>query len=76
MKKFALLSLLLCFSFLVKAADIPDIVNSKKRFTREQCVANALNDCVNTICPNSPDINCAENCKDDAQNKCQGMMEE
>jgi hypothetical protein len=76
MKRFVLSVLFACFPILLIAADIPEIVDKDQQTSQELCVARAANDCINTICPNSPDINCSDNCQDDAQDKCQEMTEE
>ncbi len=76
MKRTTILWLCVCFPLTVIAADIPEIVNENEKTTQEFCVARAANDCVNTICPNSPDINCSDNCQDEAQDKCAEMAEE
>lgn len=74
--KSVLLLLTVCFPLVAGAADIPEIVDENEETTQEFCVARAANDCVNTICPNSPDINCSDNCQDEAQNKCAEIAEE
>lgn len=74
--KRVLLLFFVCFPLAAIAADIPEIVDENEQTTQEFCVARAANDCVNTICPNSPDINCSDNCQDEAQNKCAEMSEE
>lgn len=76
MKRPALLILLACFPIMAVAADIPEIVEKDEQTTQELCIARVANDCLNTVCPNSPDINCSDNCQDDAENKCQEMAEE
>lgn len=70
--------ILICLFFpaLAIAADIPEIVDQNEADSQELCVARASADCLNTICPTSPDINCSDNCKDDAVDKCQEMQEE
>jgi len=74
--KLGLLLSCICFPLIVAAADIPEIVDEDEKTTQELCIARAVNDCINTICPNSPDINCSDNCQDEAQNKCAEMAEE
>lgn len=76
MKQFVFILLFLCAPLLAIAADIPQVVNSNIKASKERCVVNAANDCITMVCPNSPDINCSANCQDSAQNKCQGMAEE
>ena len=34
------------------------------------CVANESGRCISLVCPSSSDPNCADNCREQAQNKC------
>jgi hypothetical protein len=68
--------LLLSVVWCADAADIPVIVNENNAESNVMCVDRAANDCINTVCPNSPDINCSDNCLKEAKDKCEGMMEE
>ncbi|MCX7117753.1 MAG: hypothetical protein NTW94_07620 [Legionellales bacterium] len=63
----------LCTPFLALAADLPDVVNANRAATQQMCIDHAADDCVNTVCPNSSDINCTRTCQTTAQAKCKGM---
>lgn len=70
MKLFWIYPCAVCFSFAAEAADVPDMVNSNASYQEQLCINNAYNNCLNVICPNSPDINCDDKCVKDAKTKC------
>ena len=76
MKRLTLLTLFACISMCVEAADIPQVVIDNNEDSQQMCIDRAANDCISTVCPNSPDINCSDNCQSDAQNKCEELDEE
>jgi hypothetical protein len=76
MRKLSVVMCLFCLPLLLQAADLPDVVNTSGAFDQQMCVNQVINDCVNTICENSPDIHCTDQCQVSAQAKCQEMSEE
>ena len=76
MKRKIILSLLAFYPMLIQAADLPEVVNQNKAHNEQMCIDRAAADCVNTLCINSPERNCIDNCQKSAQNKCQEMNEE
>ncbi len=62
-----------CFPLLIQAADLPNVVNENKAADLQMCIERAAADCVNTVCINSPDINCTDNCQQEGQNRCNEM---
>lgn len=75
MKRVFILALIACFPALIQAADLPNVVNQNNATNRQMCIDRATNDCINTICINSPDINCTDSCKSKAQSQCLGMQQ-
>lgn len=71
-----ILSLVVCLPMLVEAADLPTVVNQNRANNQIMCIDRAASDCVNTVCLNSPDRNCTDNCKTAAENKCKEMSAE
>ena len=76
MKRNSIFLLLMCLPILMQAADLPTIVNQNKANNLQMCIDRAASDCVNTICLNSPDRNCTDNCQKAAQDKCKQMSAE
>jgi len=76
MKRTVLFSIFACLPLFLNAADIPEVVIDDNKDNQLMCVTRAANDCISTVCPNSSDINCSDNCQADAQNKCQELSEE
>ncbi len=76
MKRRIILSLLACFPTLMQAADLPTVVNQNKASNQQMCIDRAASDCINTICVNSSELNCTDNCQKSAQDKCKEMTEE
>lgn len=74
--KHIIMVLFCCFPLLLQAADLPDVVNANDANNQHMCIDRATNDCINTVCENSPDINCTSNCQKTAQDKCKEMSEE
>ena len=75
--KHSLILTFIAFSpLLAQAADLPNVVNQNKAASQQMCIDRATDDCINTVCINSSSINCTDNCKSAAQDKCKGMSEE
>ncbi|MCP0914275.1 MULTISPECIES: hypothetical protein [Legionella] len=76
MKRILLLSFFTCFSLTVNAADDPPNIADAENLDAKMCVDNTANDCVNTVCLNSEERDCIEQCQADAQAKCNVQADE
>ena len=76
MKQTIFLMLFICFPMLIQAADLPTVVNRNRAANLQMCIDRAAADCINTICINSSDINCTDNCQSAGQDKCKLMIAE
>ena len=56
--------------------DLP-ITSGAEKYDWQSCINSKTNDCVNSSCQTSSDINCTANCKNMAKDKClsQGLRE-
>lgn len=61
---------LLLFPIYSHAADDPPVIIDDSNYKQQMCVQNTAQDCINTMCLNSEDINCPDKCQTDAQEKC------
>lgn len=75
MKRIVIVGWVTCFPAFLQAADLPNVINANDANTQRMCVERAVNDCINTICLNSPDRSCTDNCQSVAENKCKAMQE-
>lgn len=64
------------FSLFAFAADIPQDNIGAQKYDRQQCLDNAAQACINSACLNSDQIDCQDNCRKMAQQKCQQEMNE
>lgn len=64
------------FGTLSFAADLPTVVEGSENYTKEQCIANYTNQCIESICPTSSSLDCSQKCKIDAEDKCQDQSDE
>ncbi|WP_454785870.1 hypothetical protein [Legionella sp. WA2024007413] len=64
------------FSLSLYAADIPQDYLGAQKYDRTQCFHNASQDCINSQCLNSNEIDCQENCRKMAKSKCQQDINE
>lgn len=67
------IAIVLTLSVLVSpvfADDSPNVQQGANKYDWQTCVADKTDDCINT-CQNSEDINCQNNCKQLASDKCQ-----
>lgn len=69
---FVLLSCI--FSYSIFAAVIPQDSLGAQKFDRTQCINNTTQDCINSQCLNSDQIDCQANCQSMAQAKCQNEI--
>jgi hypothetical protein len=53
------------------AADIPQDNIGAQKYDRQECIDNAAQACINSACLNSEQIDCQDNCRKMAQEKCQ-----
>lgn len=72
---FGFISLFSGFSAMVNAADIPSVVEGAEEYSKEQCEATAANDCIESLCQTSSDIDCEDKCRTTAVDKCKEMNE-
>lgn len=64
------------FSFSIFAADIPQDNLGAQKYDKSQCFNNTTQDCINSQCLNSDQIDCQDNCRRMAQAKCQQQTNE
>ncbi|WP_454783137.1 hypothetical protein [Legionella sp. WA2022007384] len=64
------------FSLSVYAADIPQDYLGAQKYDRTQCFHNTSQDCINSQCLNSTEIDCQDNCRKMAKAKCQQEINE
>ncbi|TAL63531.1 MAG: hypothetical protein EPN84_04760 [Legionella sp.] len=64
------------YSFPVWAVDDPQVDEGAQQFDQMQCVDDATQNCINDACLNSEEIDCEDNCKKLAQDKCQQQIDE
>jgi hypothetical protein len=53
-----------------QAADDPTVTLDNANYNEQMCIQNTANDCVNTVCLNSEDLDCTDKCEADAEEKC------
>lgn len=63
-------------SLSVFAADIPSDTIGAQKYDSTQCLHNTAQDCINSQCLNSDQIDCQDNCRKMAQAKCQQQSNE
>lgn len=68
--KYIFFAIMIGFSVISFADDDPEAAIQAKQYKAQSCIDNAANVCINTECPNSPDLNCQDNCKTNAEAKC------
>ncbi|MDR3441877.1 MAG: hypothetical protein P4L65_02555 [Legionella sp.] len=61
----------LLFSLCAAAADIPQDDIGAQKYDTQQCIDNTSQSCINSACLNSDQIDCQDNCRKMAQEKCQ-----
>lgn len=52
------------------SADIPQDNIGAQKYDKQQCIDNAAQACINSACLNSEQIDCQDNCRKMAQEKC------
>ena len=60
----------LLYSCSIVAANIPEDSLGAQKFDKLQCINNTTQDCINTQCMTSKEIDCQENCQKMAEAKC------
>lgn len=65
--------LVIGFSLSAFSADIPSEIEGAEHFNKEQCVANNTNDCIEAVCETSSALDCNDQCRKDAQDKCEAL---
>lgn len=76
MKRWVTLCFIAGFPFLTQAADDPVDVLKADQYDAATCVQKAAESCVNTMCMNSPDIDCPDHCQSEAQAQCREAASE
>lgn len=64
------------FSISIYAADISQDYLGAQKYDKSQCYHNTSQDCINSQCLNSDQIDCQDNCRKMAQSKCQQQSNE
>lgn len=75
MKRIASLVLILSACVSSYAADLPPVIIGADDYDAAMCVEREKNNCINSICLNSEEIDCIENCKSGAIDKCKEASE-
>lgn len=70
---FSFISLFAGFSVLANAADIPAVVEGQEKYSKEECIASATNDCIQSLCETSSELDCEDQCRTSANDKCKEM---
>lgn len=68
--------LITLFSFSVYAVDIPDDDIGATKLNQMGCIDETTQNCINDACETSEEIDCQDNCKKMAQQKCQQEINE
>ena len=76
MARVILTTILIFFGAKILAADIPGEILDEQKINLQMCIGRYTNECVNTICPNSEDLDCTQKCQADAAEKCKGEVEQ
>lgn len=61
--------------FMVNAAVVPVVVEGVEGYSKDECVTATANDCIHSICETSSELNCEEQCKTSAVDKCHELNE-
>ncbi|BCA96863.1 hypothetical protein TUM19329_32240 [Legionella antarctica] len=64
------------FSFTALAANIPSDCMGAKKYDAIKCVADATQNCINSVCLTSSERNCQGSCEKMAQQKCRQQANE
>lgn len=59
------------FSLSLFAVTIPQDNLGAQKYAKQQCIDTASQTCINSSCLNSEQIDCQDNCRKMAQEKCQ-----
>ncbi len=63
-------------SLALYAADIPQDVIGSQKFDAMRCYTENSQTCINSVCLNSDQIDCQDNCRKMAKEKCQQQANE
>lgn len=69
-------SFLMAVSSGLMAADLPTAIEGDEAFDQIECVRQNTDDCIQSVCMNSSELDCTDQCKSDAEDKCQELSEE
>lgn len=70
MKYGCLFVLMLGFSVVTFADDDPGAAVQTQEYDAQACIDKATENCINTECATSSDLNCEDNCKTNADAQC------
>lgn len=73
-----LTSLLVMFfmSFSLYAVNDPETVIGAEKYDKVMCIEQYTDNCINSVCMTSDDIDCQEKCKQMAEDKCKEQTNE
>lgn len=74
--KFLFILLLSLACPLSYATDTPTAAESADTSPREECIANSVDNCIQTVCSNSEEPGCTDKCKSTAADKCDHSVSE
>lgn len=72
---FSFISIFSAFPVMVNAVDIPSVIEGADGYNQEECVAASTNDCIQSICETSSDLNCEDQCRGSAVDRCKEINE-
>lgn len=75
MKKWIILVGMLSISGWGFAANLPSQVQGAQSMSKEECIKNNTNDCIQSICMTSSERDCQERCAKGARDKCNVMSQ-
>jgi hypothetical protein len=67
---------IMLFSFSVFAADIPADTLGGQKYDKLKCINEMTQNCIDTVCINSDQINCHDSCSKMSEQKCRQQANE
>lgn len=58
------------------AADLPAAIEGDDAFDEIECIRQNTDDCIQSVCMNSSELDCTSQCANDAKDKCKELSEE
>lgn len=62
--------------FNASAYDNPTTVLGSEEFSKQECIDTNTNDCIESICMTSTALDCTQQCKQDAIDKCEDLADQ